>query len=49
MRYFLDTNILVFMALNDKDSISVCTRRILVDYSNILYAIGIKFINDNKK
>lgn len=25
------------MALNDKDSISVCTRRILVDYSNILY------------
>lgn len=37
MRYFLDTNILVFMATNDMDSVSIDTRSILVDYANILY------------
>ena len=37
MRYYLDTNILIFVLSNDKDELSVQTLGILEDYSNTFY------------
>lgn len=36
MRYYLDTNILVFLALGQKDEISAEVSRLISDYGNIL-------------
>jgi len=38
MRYYLDTNILIFMLSGKKDNISVDTQQIIEDYANILLA-----------
>jgi PIN domain nuclease of toxin-antitoxin system len=37
MRYYLDTNILIFVLGNDRDEISIQTLDILEDYSNSFY------------
>lgn len=37
-RYYLDTNILVFMLSGDTDNLSIETKNILSDYENRLYA-----------
>ena len=41
MRYYLDTNILIFMLSGDRDNIEVSVRDILYDFSNILYTSSI--------
>ncbi|OAV64288.1 PIN domain protein [Bacteroidales bacterium Barb6] len=41
MRYYLDTNMLVFMLLNNKNCISRKVDNIISDFSNILYASSI--------
>jgi len=37
MRYYLDTNILIFILSDDKDELSVQTRDLLADYSNSFF------------
>ena len=41
MRYYLDTNILIFTLLSDKDNISQEVSAILKDYTSILYTSSI--------
>ncbi|OAV64695.1 PIN domain protein [Bacteroidales bacterium Barb6XT] len=41
MRYYLDTNMLVFILLNSKDDISREVDDIVFDYSNMLYASSV--------
>jgi len=41
MRYYLDTNMLVFILSGDNDNIEIKIRDILYDFSNILYASSI--------
>jgi PIN domain nuclease of toxin-antitoxin system len=41
MRYYLDTNILIFILLKDKDNIERNISNILEDYSNIFYTSSI--------
>ena len=41
MRYYFDTNILIFVLLRDDDSISHDVRHILQDYSNRFYVSSI--------
>jgi PIN domain nuclease of toxin-antitoxin system len=41
MRYYLDTNILVFISSQNKEALSVEVKDIVSDYSNILYTSSI--------
>ncbi|GHT71603.1 hypothetical protein FACS189455_3790 [Bacteroidia bacterium] len=41
MRYYLDTNILIFMLSGNKDDINVDVLHILEDYANILFTSSI--------
>ena len=41
MRYYLDTNILIFMLSNKKDDISIDVLHIIKDYANTLFASSI--------
>ena len=41
MRYYLDTNMLVFMLSGDNDNIQIKVRDVLYDFSNILYASSV--------
>ena len=41
MRYYLDTNVLIFVLMNDDDSISQDVEQILDDYSNLFYVSSV--------
>jgi PIN domain nuclease of toxin-antitoxin system len=41
MRYYLDTNILVFIVCQNKNDLSIDVRNIVFDFSNILYTSSI--------
>ena len=41
MRYYLDTNTLIFVLSNEKDNISSSVSNILSDYSNLFYVSSI--------
>jgi len=41
MRYYLDTNILIYVLSESKDDISVAVKNILADYSNIFFASSV--------
>ena len=41
MRYYLDTNMLIFILSGNNDNIEIKVRDILYDFSNILYASSI--------
>lgn len=41
MRYYLDTNILVFLRLKNLDELSIDIKHILEDYSSILYTSSV--------
>jgi PIN domain nuclease of toxin-antitoxin system len=41
MRYYLDTNILVFIVCQNKDDLSIDVRNVVFDLSNILYTSSI--------
>jgi PIN domain nuclease of toxin-antitoxin system len=49
MRYYLDTNVLVYLLSQSKDDLHFTVKNILYDFSNILYvsSIAIKDMNDH--
>ncbi|MGC4130359.1 MAG: type II toxin-antitoxin system VapC family toxin [Bergeyella sp.] len=44
MRYLLDTNILIFVLMGDKDNISADVQQIIDDFSNTLYVSSLSIV-----